>query len=153
MGLGNGNWNYGNKGSNWRYEYTVVELLQKIAGNSPNGLATEATLLQVLAALGGGSRVPYNYEVIILDGSIQTFDPSIIATSPTAVHVYVDSDLPGKALRYTVDGVMTPASGPGGGIARSDNDEFELLDLASLQNFQVTWESSGNTALFVTYYQ
>jgi len=59
MGLGNGQYNQGNKGSNYRYEYIVTQNLIKIAASTAAG-ATEATLLQVLLALQNGQEFEQN---------------------------------------------------------------------------------------------
>lgn len=54
MGLGNGNPNSGNKGSNWRYEYNVLTALQCIVENTTAGgdaccPATNALLTEIAA--------------------------------------------------------------------------------------------------------
>lgn len=51
MGLGNGNSNSGNKGSNFNYELRHLRLLGNINAALGGGLATEATLQSVLATL------------------------------------------------------------------------------------------------------
>ena len=54
MGLGNGNPNYGNKGSNFNFELRNLQLLGQIAAaipSPPAGLATEGTLISVLNAI------------------------------------------------------------------------------------------------------
>lgn len=91
MGLGNGQYNQGNKGSNWRYQYNVNELLANISASTALS-ATEATLLQVLLALQNGQEFEQNLvmdlggvgcpaacptylEVRIWNSVTHTFDP------------------------------------------------------------------------------
>ena len=60
--LGDGKWNSGNQGSFYKYQFGVLKLLEAISGGvlPPGGLATEATLLQVLAALQNGQEFEQN---------------------------------------------------------------------------------------------
>ena len=105
MGLGNGNPNIGNKGSNFKYELAVLLNLQNIAASSGGG-ATEATLLAVLAALQseqefeqnlvmdlGGAGCPGNcptyLQVRIFNQTTHTFDPPIYYNAAGAVVVPV----------------------------------------------------------------
>lgn len=88
-------------------------------------------------------------DVITVDNTIQFLDLTGTYALATAVHVYVDSNVVGKALRYTYDGT-NPVAGSIG-IARQDNDEFILTEQSNLQKFKVTEESAGTTTLFITY--
>jgi hypothetical protein len=70
MGLGNGNAKSGNKGSNFNYELRELQLLGMINNSisgiaPPGGLATESTLLDVLAAID----MMRDYEVRLVQDS------------------------------------------------------------------------------------
>jgi len=105
MGLGNGEYNQGNKGSNWRYEYIVSQNLINIAASTALS-ATEATLLQVLLALQNGQEFEQNLvmdlggvgcpaacptylEVRIWNSVTHTFDPPQYYTAGGALVVPV----------------------------------------------------------------
>lgn len=87
-------------------------------------------------------------DTITVDNTVQTLDLSGDYALARAIHVYVDSDVVGKALRYTYDG-SNPASGTG--IARQDNDEFILTEMSNLEKFRVTQVVAGATSIFITY--
>lgn len=91
----------------------------------------------------------FAYDTITVDGTVQTLDLSGTYALAKAIHVYVDSDIIGKALRYTYDGFSTPSTTLG--IARSDNDEFILTEMSNLEKFKVTEVAAGNTTMFITY--
>jgi len=98
----------GNKGNNFPYQLSNLQLLQAIVSGvtPPGGLATEATLLQVLAALQNGQEFeqslvidlggvgcpgncPTYLEVRIFDTVTHTFDPPIYYNAAGAVVVPV----------------------------------------------------------------
>lgn len=87
-------------------------------------------------------------DTITVDGSVKLLDLTGDYALATAVHIYIDSDIVGKALRYTYDGT-TPTTILG--IARQDNDEFVLSEKNNLEKFRVTEIAAGNTILFITY--
>ena len=87
-------------------------------------------------------------DVITVDNTIQFLDLTGTYALATAVHVYVDSNVVGKALRYTYDGT-TPT--PTLGIARQDNDEFILTEMSNLEKFKITQVVAGSTTIFITY--
>lgn len=65
MGLGNGKYDNGNKGSNFDFELTALRILERIAAAIPAAAccptdATEATLQQVLVALQSGQEYEQN---------------------------------------------------------------------------------------------
>jgi len=88
-------------------------------------------------------------DVITVNGSVQTLDLTGNYALATAIHVYVDSNVAGKALRYTYDGFTVPTTTLG--IARQDNDEFILTEKSNLEKFRVTQVVAGTTTLFITY--
>lgn len=90
----------------------------------------------------------FDSDTITVDNTVKLIDLTGAKSQATAVHIYVDSNGTGKVLRYTYDG-STPAAGTG--IARFDNDEFVVTELANIQKFRVTEESSNTTTLFITY--
>ena len=57
MGLGNGNAKIGDKGSNWKYEFTVLKLLETIALNSSGAGGTQ-TVTSSLEVNSLNSPVP-----------------------------------------------------------------------------------------------
>lgn len=97
--LGNGNPKYGDKGSNFKYELSVLQLLELISTAIPAAAccptaATEATLVQVLSALQNGkefeqnlvidlggvgcpSACPTYLQVRIYNTETHTFDPPV----------------------------------------------------------------------------
>ena len=87
-------------------------------------------------------------DTITIDGSVKTLDLTGDYALARAIHVYVDSGVVGKALRYTYDGT-TPTSTLG--IARQDNDEFILTEMSNLEKFRVTQVVAGVTSIFITY--
>jgi len=73
MGLGNGKYDNGNKGSNFDYELTSLKILERIANAIPAAAccptdATEATLNQVLGALQNGQT--FNQAVVRDTGGV-----------------------------------------------------------------------------------
>jgi len=88
-------------------------------------------------------------DTITVDNTVQTLDLTGNYALATAVHIYVDSAVVGKALRYTYDGFSTPTTTLG--IARQDNDEFVLTERNNLEKFKVTQVVAGVTTLFITY--
>ncbi len=87
-------------------------------------------------------------DTITVDNTVKTLDLTGDYALATAIHVYVDSGVVGKALRYTYDGT-TPTSTLG--IARQDNDEFILTERNNLEKFRVTQVVAGSTRIFITY--
>ena len=92
MGLGNGNKNYGNKGSNYAYEYASLNVLNKI-----------------LVALGGGTPPISKTATTIRTGTsgIQT-TPAVYSASffnASNVKASIDgSDLnPGESISFSAD--------------------------------------------------
>jgi hypothetical protein len=71
--LGNGNPKYGDKGSNFKYELSVLQLLEAISVAIPASsccptAATESTLLSVLAAIQAGQE--YEQNLVIDQGGV-----------------------------------------------------------------------------------
>ena len=111
MGLGNGNSKTGDKGSNYSYELKSLQGLQQSL-TLLTGIATEGTLLQVLAAIiasdqdieillvrdeavGNGNPVLKqitNYETGVPVVSYENVDgtPYVPAPNPVPVYVYLD---------------------------------------------------------------
>ena len=91
----------------------------------------------------------FDSEVITVDNTVKLLSLTVgKRRDAKAIHVYVDSTLVGKALRYTYDGSIPSV---GVGIARQDNDEFILSEYANLEKFRVTQEAAGTTTLYITY--
>jgi hypothetical protein len=92
----------------------------------------------------------YTSESVTVTSSAATLDLSGIKAFAKAIHVYVDSNITNKVLRYTYDG-STPVSGLG--IARKDNDEFIISEFSNIQKFKVVRETSGtgSVTLYITY--
>jgi hypothetical protein len=109
--LGNGNPKYGDKGSNFKYELSVLQLLEVISIAIPAAAccptaATEATLQQVLAAIQSGQEYEQNLvvdqggvgcpancptylQIRIWNSVTHTFDPPIYYDASGAVVVPV----------------------------------------------------------------
>ena len=87
-------------------------------------------------------------EVLTVAASVVQLSTTLMALKPKAIHVYVDSSIATKAIRYTYDG-STPAAGTG--IARFDNDEFVLEEYENLSKFKAIREAAGTHTLFITY--
>lgn len=85
---------------------------------------------------------------VITVTTLKMLGVSFLALEPKAVHIYVESSIATRAIRYYYDGT-TPAAGDG--IGRFDNDEFLLEEFSNLQNFKVIQEAAGTHKLFVTY--
>ena len=90
----------------------------------------------------------FNSTTITVSGTVQLLNLSGAFANARAVHIYVDSTAPGKALRYTYDGSIPSA---GVGIGRKDNDEFIITEFSNLQKFRVIEEVAATTTLFITY--
>jgi hypothetical protein len=91
----------------------------------------------------------FDSETITVDATVKLLNLTVGKRKDAkAIHVYVNSTLVGKALRYTYDG-STPSVGVG--IARQDNDEFILSEFSNLEKFRVTREAVGTTTIFITY--
>ena len=127
MGLGNGKYDNGNKGSNFNYELLVTQLLQAIVNAVPAAAccptdATEATLLQVLAAVQNGQEYEQNLVTDLGDPSCpdcptylqiriwntvtHTFDPPIYYNAAGAVVVPV-GPLQLVNPQYVLENILT----------------------------------------------
>lgn len=90
----------------------------------------------------------FDSATITVDNTVKLLDLSGIKAQARAVHIYVTSNVTGRALRYTYDG-STPTALVG--IGKQDSDEFILSESSNLQKFKVTEAASGTTTLFITY--
>src|ERR1035437_5376 len=99
MGLGNGNYNQGNKGSNWRYEYNVLKALECIVTNT---LASETaccpttntkldTIITSLSSIDAGIPTALGQTTMAASMSVT------IANNQTAIPV----SLPSGAMTFT----------------------------------------------------
>tara|TARA_R110002074_G_scaffold18755_11_gene60416 strand:- start:546 stop:914 length:369 start_codon:yes stop_codon:yes gene_type:complete len=100
MGLGNGNPNYGNKGSNYAFELANLKLLKQIVvatGGTPAPISKNSNLIRVIVA--GIASTP------IGTSSVSFFN----ASSATESLVATGRLLPGESVSFSSDGVGTLA--------------------------------------------
>jgi len=162
MGLGNGNSKTGDKGSNYSYELKSLQGLQQSL-TLLTGVATEGTLLQVLAAIiasdqdieillvrdeavGNGNPVlkqVTNYETGVPVVSYENVDgtPYVPAPNPVPVYVYLD---PSAVLNLMLAELITLNAG-GQLLTEATFTESatpSVLDISGLAGSTVaTWKS------------
>ena len=127
MGLGNGNPKSGNKGSNYAYELKTVralqELIKSVSSLNPGGggtgvpLATESTLLSVLAAIIASDQ---DIEILLVRDTVtlEVFQQITDYTSGVPTVIYKD-----------VNGVIIPQPLP---------NPIEYLDPSAVMNLMLT---------------
>lgn len=114
--------------------------------------------LQTLADSVTNGLKAYSSEIVTIGSSVSILDKLDensanylgVNNLPKAIYCYVDSDLAGKAVRYTITG-ETPDPSIGLGIAKSDGDEFIITDFSNILLFRLIEETAGATTVYVTY--
>lgn len=154
--LGNGNPKYGDKGSNFNYELSVLKLLELISIAIPAAAccptdATEATLQQVLAAIQSGQE--YEQNLVIDQGGVgcpancptylqiriwnsvtHTFDPPIYYDASGAVVVPV-GPLELVNPQYVLENILTQVTTSNTTLTNIKSDTANLVPVNTVPGF------------------